>query len=147
MLMIDGLVGVLRDLNVEEDKVQKVIRALGTSSQDLADGSFADARIPQSSFGGSEVAQELGYHHSRAQQVMQDTIDGMTKDLATFRDSVQTAARLVEDADQGAAGDLGRRMEVIATMQSVYTHSEGDRAYHESRNDPLPENSTEEGDD
>ncbi len=61
MLMIDGLVGVLRDLNVEEDKVQKVIRALGTSSQDLGDGSFADARIPQSSFGGSEVARELGY--------------------------------------------------------------------------------------
>ena len=147
MLLIDGLVGVLRDLNVEEDKVQKVIRALGTSSQDLGDGSFAGARIPESSFGGSPEAKELGYHHNRAQQVMQNTIDGMTKDLETFRDSVQTAARLVEDADQGAAGDLTRRMEVIAAMESVYTNSAGDRAYDESRNHPLPPTSTEGSDD
>ncbi len=72
----------------------------------------------------------------------------MTKDLATFRDSVQTARPPGRgQPTQGAAGDLNRRMEVIATMQGVYTHSEGDRAYDQSRNDPLPETSTEEGDD
>jgi hypothetical protein len=132
-----NLEGVLRDLNVEEDKIQKVITALGDSSTDLADGSFESARIPSSAFGGSPRGLEFGDHHGKAQQVTSDTIRGMTTDLESFRDGVQNAVRLVRSADETSAEDLYRKREIADGLQRVWKHSAGDRANRDSRNEHL----------
>ena len=131
------LIDVLRDLNVEEDKIQKVIDALGSSSVDLADGSFDHARIPAGVFGGSPLGHELGSHHGKAQQVIADTIAGVTTDLEHFRDGVRNAVRLVRSADEASADDLNRKREIVDGLQRVWTHSEGDRANRHSRNTHL----------
>jgi hypothetical protein len=131
------LEGVLRDLNVEEDKIQKVITALGDSSTDLADGSFENARIPASAFGGSPLGHQFGDHHGKAQAVISDTIHGMTTDLETFRDGVQRAVHLVRSADEASADDLYRKREIADGLQRVWKHSAGDQANRDSRNRHL----------
>jgi hypothetical protein len=128
------LASVMRDLNVHEDKIQAVIQALTTGETDLADNSFAEARIPTAAFGGSPVGHELGAHHNRAQEVFNDTIKGVTQDLTKFRDGVQQAVRLVDTADQSSADDLQRKREVAQSLQNVWQNSEGDRAYDRGRN-------------
>jgi hypothetical protein len=129
------LVGVLRDLNIHEDKIQAVLDALTDGEVDLSDSSFAQfARIPPASFGGSPVGHQLGDHHNRAQQVFTETIEGVTKDLGKFRDGVRQAVSLVTAADQSSADDLNRKREIAEGLQSVWQNSEGERAYHRGRN-------------
>jgi hypothetical protein len=135
--MLIDFAAILRDLNLEEDKIQKVIESLGASSVDLGDGSFENARIPGSAFGGSPRGHEFGDHHGKAQQVMTDTIRGVTTDLETFRDGVQNAVRLVRSADEASAEDFNRQREIADGLQRVWTHSEGDRANRHSRNTYL----------
>jgi hypothetical protein len=138
MILIDGLVGVMRDLNVHEDKIQKVIDALDDGQTDLSDGSFdRNARIAPSSFGGAPSGQDLGFHHSRAQQVIADTIRGVTADLEAFRDGVHNAVRLVTAADEASADDLNRKREIAESLSAVWVNSQGDRANRESRNENL----------
>ena len=133
------LVGVLRDLNIHEDKIQAVIDALTDGEMDLSDSSFDQyAKIPTGSFGGSPVGQELGDHHSRAQQVFTETIKGVTQDLTKFRDGVRQAVNLVNVADQSSADDLNRKREIADGLRSVWQNSEGDRANRYMRNHPTP---------
>ena len=133
------LAGVLRDLNIHEDKIQAVIDALNDGETDLSDSSFSDyARIPPSSFGGSPVGHQLGDHHNRAQQVFTETIKGVTQDLTKFRDGVQQAVQLVTTADQSSADDLNRKREIADGLRSVWQNSEGDRRRDYMRNHPTP---------
>ena len=96
-----------------------------TSSVDLGDGSFENARIPGSAFGGSPRGHEFGDHHGKAQQVITDTIRGVTTDLETFRDGVQNAVRLVRSADETSADDLNRKREIADGLQRVWTALRG----------------------
>jgi hypothetical protein len=133
------LAGVLRDLNVHEDKIQAVIDALNDGESDLSDSSFAQyARIPPSSFGGSPVGHDLGTHHNRAQEVFTETIKGVTEDLTKFRDGVRQAVQLVTTADQSSADDLNRKREIADGLRSVWQNSEGDRRHDYMRNHPAP---------
>lgn len=138
MFDIGGLVGVLRDLHVDERAIQDVLRALNVSSVEFEDDSFkAGARIPTSAFGGSEAGHDLGFHHGKAQQVIADTIDGVTKDLEAFRDGVRQAIRLVDEADQSSADDLNRKRQIAEGFANVWKYSQGDAANRESRNRNL----------
>jgi hypothetical protein len=136
------LASVMRDLNVHEDKIQNVIRALNAGENDLSDNSFAEARISEGSFGGSPIGHDLGSHHSRAQQVFTGTIQGVTDDLVRFRDGVRQAVQLVNTADQSSADDLHRKREVAESLQAVWQNSSGDRAYDDARNNQSPTDST-----
>ena len=147
--MFAPLVGVMRDLNVNEIKIQDVIRALTAGESDLMDNSFASARIPTAAFGGSPAGHDLGSHHSRAQEVFTSTISGVTEDLTRFRDSVRQAVQLVDNADQSSADDLHRKREAAESMLAVWQNSAGDRAYDEARNnqDVTPSRSASSGGD
>ena len=139
MIMYDAgtfapLASVMRDLNVHEDKIRDVITALTAGETDLSDNSFAAARIPESSFGGSPTGLDLGSHHSRAQEVFTGTIKGVTDDLTRFRDGVRQAVQLVNTADQSSADDLQRKREVAESLEAVWQNSAGDRAYDTARN-------------
>jgi hypothetical protein len=131
------LAGVLRDLNIHEDKIQAVIEALTDGEADLSDSSFDQfARIPPNSFGGSPVGAQLGEHHNKAQAVFTETIKGVTKDLTKFRDGVRQAVNLVTVADQSSADDLNRKREIADGLRDVWQHSEGDRAHRYMQNHP-----------
>jgi len=136
---IGAITNVLRDLNLDEYEIRKVVAALSTESSDLGDNSFhRSARIDPASFGGTETAQALGNHHHRAYSVIDETIRGMVKDLEDFRDNVRNAVELVTRADETAASDLDVRRQLVASaMTNVVVNSAGDRAHNEARNTQL----------
>ena len=138
--MLDGMSGVIaglmRDLHVDEYRIQQVIRALDEESTDLGDQSFhRTAKINPAAFGGSETAQALGTHHDRAYKVIDDTIRGVVRDLETFRDNVRMAVQLVNSADETVARDMDvRRQRVADAMSQVAHNSAGDHANQDARN-------------
>jgi hypothetical protein len=136
---VGAIVDVLQDLNLDEYEIRQVVRTLTEGSTDLGDSSFhRTARIAPASFGGSDTAQALGSHHERAYQVIDDTIQGVVRDLETFRDNVRTAVELVTRADETAAGDMdARRQRVADAMTYVWHNSAGDHANHDARNNQL----------
>lgn len=133
---VGALVDVLKDLNLDEYEIRKVIEALTDESTDLGDNSFhRSAQITPTSFGGHETAHTLGSHHNRAYQVIDETIRGMVRDLETFRDNVQNAVELVTRADEDSAADLQVQQQRVAdAMTWVWRNSAADRAHDEARN-------------
>ncbi|WP_205475271.1 hypothetical protein [Nocardioides sp. SYSU D00038] len=125
-----ALAGVMRALHVREDKIQKVIEELDLSNQTLADGSFERfGVIGPSSFGGSELGQELSGHHQRAHHVVEHTIAGVVQDLADFRDSVEHAVQLISSTDEAVAGDLQRKATIADALTYVVHNSRGDQEH------------------
>jgi hypothetical protein len=136
---IGAIANVLRDLNLDEYEIRRVVTALSDESHDLGDSSFhRAARIDPAAFGGTETAQALGTHHHRAYSVIDETIRGMVVDLEEFRDNVRNAVELVTRADETAASDLdARRQRVANAMTNVALNSAADRAHDEARNSQL----------
>lgn len=135
----DGaLVRAMRDLNVDEDKVQRVIDSMDRASNHLGGDSFrSGAHIGSAAFGGSEQAAELGSHHAKAHRIVADTLEGVTADLIAFRDSTRQALVYVKDADQRAADDLTGKRAVAEDMREVWQSSAADRRNQESRSQHL----------
>lgn len=128
----------MRDLNVDEGRIEQVIATMNRASQELGGDRFrSGAHISARAFGGSESANELGSHHSLAHQIVSDTIEGVTQDLVSFRDSTKQALVYVKDADQQAADDLNSKRAIAESMREVWANSAGDRANQQSRNENL----------
>jgi hypothetical protein len=136
--IVTGITSALKDLNVAPDKVAEVATKLTSSSDSIGDSSFMQRlHVSQSAFGGSLEGSRLGYHHTKAQQVIEDTLGGVMDDLARFAAATTRAAALVADADTTSATDLKHKQEAVAVLASSTRYFEGDRANHESRNEHL----------
>ena len=130
--------GAMRDLDIDEQKIQQVIDSMNRASQDLGgDGFRSGAHISPPAFGGSDRARELGDHHARAHRIVADTREGVTADLISFRDSTRQALVHVTDADQRTADDLTGKRAIAESMREVWQDSAGDRRNQESRNEHL----------
>ena len=128
----------MRDLNVDEDKIQRVIDSMNLASKHLGGDSFrSGAHIGPAAFGGSEQAGELGSHHAKAHRIVADTLEGVTADLIAFRDSTRQALVHVKDADQRAADDLISKRAIAEDMREVWQNSAADRRNQESRGQHL----------
>lgn len=141
MVLLEGdgaFAQAMRDLNVDERKIQHVIDSMNRASQDLGGDSFrSGAHISPPSFGGSERAGELGSHHAKAHRIVADTLEGVTADLIAFRDNTKQALVYVTDADQRAADDLTGKRAIAEGMREVWQNSAADRLNQESRNEHL----------
>ncbi|MFN8195432.1 MAG: hypothetical protein U0R80_14250 [Nocardioidaceae bacterium] len=85
---------------------------------------YENLKLSEGAFGGSDKGGSLGFHHTRAHQVVAETIRAMVAELQGFADGVKQAAALVETADTTAADDLTKRAnEVHATDQNAYHHA------------------------
>jgi hypothetical protein len=105
--IVTGITSALKDLNVAPDKVAAVSSKLTSSSDSIGDSSFMQRlHVAQSAFGGSEKGSQLGYHHTKAQEVIEDTLRGVIEDLGRFATATKQAVQLVSDADTTSAADL-----------------------------------------
>ena len=131
---LEGLRSAFEELRIDQTEINKVINTLHTQSGDLHDSSFLNLRVPESAFGGSAHAGQLGYHHSRAQEVVSATLKGVVADLQRFRDGIQHAEKLVREADTDSAAELTKKRQATELLSSAAGYSEGDRRNHEARN-------------
>ena len=137
MFYIDPVVQALQDLDVDPEGIRAVISALNANAHELDDGSFQRLHVSPGVFGGSEAAAELGYHHSKAHQIVSDTILGVVDDLTRFRDGVEQAVHLVNTADETSAADLQSKQSAVQVLVGSSRFAEGDRREHASRNAHL----------
>ena len=136
--IVTGITSALKDLNVAPDKVAAVSSKLTSSSDSIGDSSFMQRlHVAQSAFGGSGQGSQLGYHHTKAQEVIEDTLRGVIEDLGRFAAATKQAVQLVSDADTTSAADLKAKQEAVAVLASSTRYFEGDEANHEARNEHL----------
>ena len=133
---LEGLRSAFEELRIDQTEINKVINTLHTQSGDLHESRFQNLDVPAAAFGGSASAGQLGYHHSRAHQVVSDTLKGVVADLQRFREGIQRAETLVQEADADSADQLNRKRQATELLADVAGYSEGDRRNHEARNQP-----------
>lgn len=137
-MFLDGsVIQALQDLDVDPDGIRAVISILDANARDLDDGSFQRLHVSPGVFGGSEAAAELGFHHTKAQQIVSDTILGVVADLSRFRDGVEQAVDLVKTVDESSAADLQTKQSAVEVLVGSSAFSEGDRREQASRNENL----------
>jgi methyl-accepting chemotaxis protein len=134
----DQLGATLQSMNVAEDKVQAVVKALHGAADELSSKSFEKATIGRSSFGATSSADSLGLHHDLAHQVMSETLQGMVTDLTAFSANVTAALKHFGETDQTVADDMTARREIVEDMTYTWQHSHADAANHEARNHQHP---------
>ncbi|HSP60736.1 MAG TPA: hypothetical protein VLO09_06715 [Ornithinimicrobium sp.] len=134
MVIIGGFMRGLETV-LEPGELEEVKRALLTNANKLDGGEFRNLKVLPSAFGGSETANELGFHHGLAHQVIADTLAGVTADMRDFREGVVRAEAMLNDADDAAGSDLRRREAVVAELEDANRWFDGDHEYHQARNE------------
>jgi hypothetical protein len=134
MAFIDGFIRSLETV-LEPGEVEIVKKELLTGANTLDRGDFRNLNVAPTAFGGSETGSELGFHHGRAQQVIADTLAGVTADMRDFREGVVQAEAMLQTADTGAQSDLSRREAAVAALEDANRTFAGDQRYHQARND------------
>jgi hypothetical protein len=133
-MLIGGFIRGLETI-LEPDQVEIVKKELLDSANKLDRGDFQNLNVAPSAFGSSDAGSELGFHHGRAQQVIADTLAGVTADMRDFREGVVKAEVMLEDADTGAQSDLSRREQAVAQLDDANRWFAGDQRYHQARNE------------
>jgi hypothetical protein len=136
--IVSGITTALTDLNVAPDKVAEVSGKLTESSDKLGDSAFMKRlHVSESAFGGSPAGGQLGAHHAKAQQIIEETLRGVMDDLTRFAHATTRAVNLVDEADTDSAASLQTKQEAVAVLASSTRYFEGDAANHEARNEHL----------
>ena len=139
--IVTGITSALEDLDVDPAKIADVVTVLRTNSDSIGDSAFMTRmHIATAAFGGSEQGAQLGYHHQKAQLVIEDTLRGVMDDLTRFARAASKAVTMVADADTSSAADLRVKQEAVDLLVGSTRYFEGDRANHDSRNEHLPAN-------
>jgi enamine deaminase RidA (YjgF/YER057c/UK114 family) len=100
-----------------------------------ADSFRHNAPIANMSFGNVSSGTMLAHHHSLAQQIVADTLDGMNEDIAAFVTNVVRAAQILTDLDDTAAEDMKKREAVLEQFNYLSTHSHADQNNQQTRDD------------
>ncbi len=130
--VLGALSGVLQLDPAVLEQLEKIL----TENSDLLEAApYQRLQVSEAAFGGSAKAGTLGWHHTRAHEVLAQTVLAMVTDLREFAVGVRTAADGVDAADEDAAADLVRRADRL--------HSHDQQAYDHARNhqsaEPPPE--------
>lgn len=133
---VSAITSAMTELQLDRKAVEATGTALNNVVKALDKHSFdTSGVIERESFGGNTTATTLSWHHGRAHQVMSDTLDGILKDIEAFTVSLVKAADLVEGTDANAAADLAKKQALLEQLHELQSHSHGDQAHDESRND------------
>ena len=129
--------GVLRSLNIEQGVIERVLRVLDQNATGLGQARIHRLAMSPQAFGGSEKAAELQTHHHLAHYVIAETLLGVVADLQRFRDGVDIAVRLVDEADTTSAQTLDQKTRAVAVITEAAGTSEADERYDQARNDHV----------
>jgi len=135
-----SLVSALGALTAAAEVLVKpaMVEATKASLQDVLDALDADhfrhnAPIASHSFGSASSGTELSHHHSLAQQIVADTLDGINDDIAAFVTNVTKSAQILLDIDGTSADDLKKRTAVLEQFDYLQHHSHGESNNQETR--------------
>lgn len=141
--LVGGIQGVLSDIGeavdmvIDQAAINKVLGTLEEKHADLKSSQFKDLNVSASAFGAAGTALELGHHHTKAHQVIEETLQGVLDDLIRFRDGLKHAEKLVHEADTQSAADLDKKKAAADVLVRASNYSEGDARNHEARNHYL----------
>lgn len=142
--LVGGLQGVLSDIGeavdlvIDQVAINNVLNTLESKHEDLQGSRFKDLQVPTTAFGAAGSALALGGHHTKAHQVIDETLRGVLDDLVRFRDGLRHAEKLVHEADSQSAADLDKKRAAAELLVKASSYSEGDRRNHHARNHYLP---------
>lgn len=142
---MDGFVRALETV-LDDVAVAAIKQKLDTNADLLSKRDFQTLRISESVFGASERGTALGGHHSRAHQVIAETLDGLIKDIEDFREGVDKAKLLLDDADTTAGDTLAQRKAAVEQLEDANMWFSGDSRYEHARNHQSTQ-STPQGSD
>lgn len=129
--------GVLQSLHIEQAVIDRLLRVLDDNAQGLEQARIHRLAMSPHAFGGSPKAADLGFHHNLAHHVIAETVLGVVTDLQRFREGVDTAVNLVDEADVSTAESLGQKARAVAVITRAAGSSEGDQRYNQARNDHV----------
>jgi alcohol dehydrogenase class IV len=117
-----------------------MVEATRANLQDVLDAFDEDhfrheAPIASYSFGTAFSGTQLSHHHSLAQQIIADTLDGITEDIAAFAANVTKSAQILLDIDGTSAADLKKRTAILEQFDYLQQHSHGESNNQQTRND------------
>lgn len=104
MLIPDGVRTVLTALNVPEDEIALLSKELAKSADQITGIEPAQAQSPH--FGGSDMASNLGYHSSLAQDRLSSALVTMTDLLLEHAQGLDGFVADVDQRDQETASTL-----------------------------------------
>lgn len=136
-----GISSVLQDISdstdilIDQAAINSVLDTLEQKQGELRSSRFPDLRVPASAFGATPTAGELGVSHSKAHEVVRETLEGVLVDLIRFRDGLERAEKLVAAADTDTAADLDKKRAAATVLVNVSRYSEGDRRNDAVRDD------------
>ncbi|MBB6627676.1 hypothetical protein H5V45_10125 [Nocardioides sp. KIGAM211] len=137
--MITGLLDAGETI-IDQAVIDDVKEKLQKAQQQMDANRFSDVEVEPAAFGDTSAAASLGYHHTKAHQVISDTLQGVLVDLERFRNGIVKAETLLADADSTSEADLKKKQQATELLSYIPRHSQGDRANHQSRNEHLPTN-------
>lgn len=115
-------------LELNESVLAALEKILEDNSEETDWTPYQNLRLSAGAFGGSDKGSSLNHHHTRAHQVVAETIKEMLVELRGFAEGVRNAAAVAKTADETAAQDLAKRAnEVHATDQNAYHHARNDQ--------------------
>lgn len=130
---LDGFVRALETV-LDEAAVAAIKQKLDDNAEALGKRDFQTMRIRESAFGGSPKGGQLGGHHTRAHTVIAETLDGLINDIRDFRDGVDKAKSLLEDADATASQSLTDRRVAVEQLEDANRWFSGDHRNEAARN-------------
>jgi hypothetical protein len=131
-----GAITAAAEVLVEPVMVERTKSSLQAVVDALDEDHFRhEAPIASHSFGNVPSGTELSHHHSLAQQIVADTLDGINEDIAAFATNVKRSAQLLIDIDGTSADDLKKRTAVLQQFSYLQRHSHGEANNQGTRNE------------
>lgn len=124
------------ELVIDQAVIDQVKATLQHNAGNVHHNNFKNLHVPPGVFGGSSAAEALGVNHLEAHEVAKATLQGVLDDLEAFREGLDRAEALIQEADEGAAADLDRKRaaDILAGVAGRDTASVRN---HEARNEVL----------
>ncbi|MFA6297804.1 MAG: hypothetical protein WC642_01470 [Nocardioides sp.] len=115
---IDGIMGLLQGIEVDEATIRAIVQILETSIDGLT---LPLDAVPSTVFGGAQSAAVLAHHtdlaHGKVREAMQDMVTGLT----SFRQGIDTFVTGVRSADEMSAVDSAGLLNTVTSFTPCLT--------------------------
>lgn len=121
---IGRLSGALADVRVDQDVIDEVVRSLSEFNDLVEDQKqeMGNLELHGTSLGGTEVAENLSFHHRLARRKMTEVVLSMSRELEQFGSGLREFGRDVQLTDDVSASDLRR---IQAELDEMAEHVSG----------------------
>jgi len=138
-MLLEGILNSLPDLpsdglEVVAEAIDGVIRQIDAEQRRIRPAEFRnDGSIAQPSLGGADAAPLLALHHSRAHEVVGNTLDAIKADLAAFQEACIAAKNMIVVADEESADRMRSAEAVVEALAAGSSGRESRNAHQQAQ--------------